>query len=245
VFRAGVGYSTLSQEDAEQVAERNARRALEDALAGRENAVPGYGTYLSDPRAEPVVDVLQGPYGESARVSVNAYGSLVLNAKSALFADIDLVDDDGELAATVDEPPSALGEVLARHPKLAVRAYRTRNGWRFLFTHRLFEPDGDEARSLLTDLGADEKYMLLCRVQKSFRARLTPKPWRAGRKPLQWSPTAGVSRHDLQRYVDATWGYATARFVKALGAGEPLEELAGIVAYHDRWTQAGTTKPLA
>lgn len=244
VFRAGVGFSTHSQQEADEIAERNARRAVDHALAGRER-VGGDYAYLADRRAEPVVDVLRGSSGESARISVNGYGSIVMNANAALFADIDMVDDDEMLETADDEPPAPLRDVLARHPQLAVRTYRTYAGWRYLFTHRLFEPAGDEARALLTDLGADEKYVLLCRVQKSFRARLTPKPWRAGRKPVRISPTEGVRRDQLQKYVDATWGYATTRFVRSLGANETIDELAGIVDYHDRWTQASTMKPLA
>jgi hypothetical protein len=98
---------------------------------------------------------------------------------------------------------------------------------------------------LLNELGADAKYELLCRVQRSFRARLTPKPWRAGHRALWIGATKGVGRQELQAYVDATWNYATARFISGAGPADTIAEIKGIVDYHDRWTQAASDKTLA
>jgi hypothetical protein len=242
VFRSGIGFSTTSQAVADRAAEGEARLALEDALAGRESDAGTYA-YFADRRAEPLVETLRGTTGESARITVNTYGSLVMNASSALFVDVDT--HDGGPDPTAEPPPETLGDLLEDRPELAVRTYRTRGGWRYLFTNRLFDPVADETRSLLLDLEADPKYVLLCRVQRSFRARLTPKAWRAGQRPVPVSQTGGVGRDDLQRYVDTTWRYATARFVETLGRTETIAELASVVEYHDRWTQAVSSKPLA
>jgi hypothetical protein len=242
VFRSGVGISTVSAADARQMAEQQARRALEDLFTGRSEALGGYA-YLANTRAEPLVDVLRGPAGESARITVNAYGSMVMNTTAALFADVD-TDDQGP-RPRAERPPASLARVLAGRPDLAMRTYRTRAGWRYLCTNRTYDPAGDDARELLAELGADARFILLCRVQHSFRARLTPKPWRAGERTVPVFAARAIAREDLQRHVDRTWKYATARFVERVGADETLPELRDVVDYHDRWTQAMSTKPLA
>lgn len=112
-------------------------------------------------------------------------------------------------------------------------------------TNRLFEPIAEGTRTLLSELGADPKYELLCRVQRSFRARLTPKPWRAGRHALWIRATKGVDRQELQTYVEPTWSYATARFISGAGPGDSIAEIKGIVDYHDLWTHAASDKALA
>ena len=243
VFRSGVGVSTSSQAEARARAEEQARRVLDDLLAGRREAVGGYA-YLVNKRIEPVVEVLRGESGENARMTVNGYGAIVMNTRQALFADIDVLDDQGRNPRRED-PPAPLLRGLASRSGLGWRAYRTYGGWRCLCTSAVFDPSSEDALALLRDVGADPKYVLLCRAQRTFRARLTPKAWRAGERPLEIPPGRPVPRRELQRYVDRTWGYATARFVTTVGTTEAMPELAEIVAYHDRWTQATTGKPLA
>ena len=134
---------------------------------------------------------------------------------------------------------------MRRHADLRFRSYRTRGGWRLLCTSATFEPASSEAQGLLTDLGADPKYVLLCRVQQTFRARLTPKPWRAQYRPQEITPGDSVSRAEVQRYVDRTWRYATARQVTAADPYEVAPDVWPIVEFHDQWTQAASGKPLA
>ena len=243
VFRSGVGISRISAADARQVAEEQARRALEDLLTGRSEALGGYA-YFADRRAEALVEVLRGVAGESARITVNGYGAIVMNAATALFADVD-TDDRGPKPPSGDRPPAKVATVLANHTEIAMRAYRTRAGWRYLCTNRTFDPAGDDTRAFLEELGADPRYVLLCRAQRSFRARLTPKPWRAGQRTVPVFPGRAIARDDLQRLVDRTWRYATARFIERVGPEETLPDLRDVVDYHDRWTQATTEKPLA
>ncbi len=69
--------------------------------------------------------------------------------------------------------------------------------------------------------------------------------WRAGYRPREIEPGQGVARADVQRYVDRTWRYATARHVGGSGRDEPSLEVWPIIEYHDRWTQATSGKPLA
>jgi hypothetical protein len=238
VIRSGVGISAVSQAEADALAERDAREHLADAISG---ATGGGYTYLHR-RAEPVVDVLRGASGDTARITVNSYGALVMNALGALFVDVDTADWNDPRDR---ETPRQLAAALARDRALAARTYRTAGGWRFLFTDRVFDPAAGETRAFLERLGADPQYVVLTRVQRTFRARLLPKPWRAKQRPLRISLSEGVAREALQRYVDRTWRFATARFVSEDGSGQTIPELVPIVEYHDRWTQAASAKPLA
>ncbi|HEX9268993.1 MAG TPA: hypothetical protein VF998_04040 [Candidatus Limnocylindria bacterium] len=238
VIRTGVGASLTSREEAEQLAQAQAERAVEAALRGGEEARRGYA-YLVDRGLEPLVETIDGQPG-SARITVNVYGALVLNAASALFVDVDGADDN-------DASPrrAKLDALLRRRTDLGFRVYRTHAGWRYLCTTDAFDPSADDTRALMNELGADEKYVLLCRVQRSFRARLTPKPWRAGLRHLDVSTTRAISRRVVQRYVDDTWRFATTQYVGTSGRDETIAGLGPLIDYHDRWTQATSTKPLA
>ncbi len=242
IFRSGVGVSFSSRDEAEELAEAQAQLALEAARAGAGADLGGYA-YVANRKTEPLVETLGGAEGTVARITVNGYGALVLNAVRTLFVDIDTSDDGEEPSAP--EPPRQIGDALGRHAELRFRTYRTRAGWRLLCANEVFDPASPEAQSLLVDLGADSKYVVLCRVQRSFRARLTPKPWRAGYRPREIEPGKGVARADVQRYIDHTWRYATARHVGGAGPDETALEVLPVVEFHDRWTQATSGKPLA
>lgn len=241
IFRSGVGVSFNSRDEAEALAEAQAQLAVDAARSGANADVIAYA-YIVNRKTEPLVETLGDVAGSAARITVNGYGALVLNAAGALFVDVD-TSDEGENPAA--EPPRQIADALGRHPELYFRSYRTRGGWRLLCANAVFDPASPEAQSLLTDLGADPKYVLLCRAQRSFRARLTPKPWRAGYRPREIEPGQGVRRADVQRYIDHTWRYATARFVDAAGPNQTALEVSSIVDFHDRWTQATSGKPLA
>jgi hypothetical protein len=240
IFRSGVSVSLTSSGEAELEARENAQRNLEAALADRKAGATGYA-YHVDKRAEPVVDELRSAGTTVARITVNAYGAMVMNAARAMFVDVDLADDGGGRESA---PPDALADLVSRRPDLGFRAYRTRGGWRYLCTTIEFDPSSNETATLLRELRSDEKYVLLCAIQRSFRARLTPKPWRARQRPLDVRVN-GVAREQLQRYIDRTWKYATARFVATIGTSDVHAHIAPVLEYHDRWTQATREKQLA
>jgi hypothetical protein len=77
-------------------------------------------------------------------------------------------------------PMRRLHEWIERHPAWGVRVYRTRSGLRYLVTHAPYSPEDPNIKAAMEFLGADPQYRNLCKAQKSFRARLTPKPWRVG-----------------------------------------------------------------
>ena len=140
--------------------------------------------------AEQLVDGLQGVSSLDAVVTRNHYGSVVLNAHHALFIDVDMPETDGaprHTSAYQKQIPSLwqstfadLCTVLANERGAGFRIYRTAAGFRILATTHEFEPGSDSANELMTLVGADDAFVRLCGVQKTFRARLTPKPWRCG-----------------------------------------------------------------
>src|SRR3954469_2591694 len=246
IFRAGAGSSLISQADAEQKAEEAAERNLR-AVTSVSSERDAYA-YAVDRRLEPVIDSLELEGVPAAKVTVNSYGALIVNAHGALFVDVDTRAND-----EADEEPDAneraagrLSAVVAADPTLGFRVYRTRNGWRYLCTSRLYDPAAAETRILLGSLGADAKYVLLCRVQKCFRARLTPKPWRIGERFFEVGPLQSVTRKRLEKYLQKAAPFATARFTSAVGQNGTMDpELRLIVDYHDRWCGADPDKPLA
>lgn len=153
------------------------------------------------------------------------------------------------------DPASAAMDRLRRwvasHPEWRVRVYRTTAGLRYLVTHDLFSPTGPEAQAAMAALGADPQYVKLCQVQKSFRARLTPKPWRIGvenppaRFPYDDPGEEAAMRAWESRYDAASSSRATCRFVEELGGGAEHPEIAPLRALHDEHTQAASGRPLA
>jgi hypothetical protein len=132
-----------------------------------------------------------------------------------------------------------------------VRVYRTRAGYRYLVTHHVFDPTGAPAHDAMAVLGVDEKYRALCRVQQSFRARLTPKPWRIGlaapkpRWPFASAEEEAEMNAWLEEYARASAGHAVCELVEELGSGVVHAEVAPVLALHDEMTGVGSGLPLA
>lgn len=250
---------------AREVAERIARRIRNG------EPFPARYAYGARPLREETLRELRGRDGAlAAVVTRNAYGSLVLNAARALFVDVDLAaprvpllrrlgtwlrSRDARATAPADgESAAALARLrsfLDARVGWGVRVYRTRAGLRYLMTHAGFDPASDEAASVMTALGCDPRYMQLCRSQKSFRARLTPKPWRCGapRPPGRW-PWEGAEVEARARAWQARYDATCARFATCsspdlLGNQWVHGDIEPIVRLHDELTRAGSGLPLA
>lgn len=196
-----------------------------------------------------------------AVVTRNHYGSLVLNAYHALFIDVDLPapgnparpggvvgDESRESWQTIFED---LCTVLGSERDIGFRIYRTAAGFRVLSTTHEFEPGSESARSLMTSVGADDAFVRLCGTQKTFRARLTPKPWRCGttHPPNQFPRQSPDEQRRftewLTQYECACRHRATCRFLAHVGAQEAHERVAPIIEFHDRETRAFKALELA
>lgn len=157
-------------------------------------------------------------------------------------------------AAPADPAAAALDRLrrwVAAHPGWRVRVYRTFAGLRYLVTHAPFSPTDAEVQATLAALGSDPQYIRLCQVQKSFRARLTPKPWRIGmpnppvRFPYESPAEERAMREWESRYALASQGRATCHFVEELGDGAEHPDIAELRALHDEHTRATSGLPLA
>src|SRR5579863_4182705 len=183
------GWSNESLEAARAVAREAAQKVARNIVAerGPSQRYP----YGDRPLPEPVLREFQpDPAGPAAVVTRNGYGSLVLNTRELMFVDIDKQDKvygviGTGLRSLFGKPapePAVLRDIqeVAGRNNLTVRVYRTAAGYRLLITNAPFQAGNPRTEDLLRQFDADPLYARLCRMQESFRARLTPKPWRCG-----------------------------------------------------------------
>jgi hypothetical protein len=130
----------------------------------------------------------------SAWLTVNRYNALVLNTSNMLIADIDFGDERLNRfagAEDCDEVVENLKELQVfdeefmrfedfRFADQSYRVYRTHSGCRVICTSIcvLWADMGWLAQRFMRFLRSDPAYIELCGVQRCYRARLTPKPWR-------------------------------------------------------------------
>ncbi len=258
------GWSDRDLDDARRMAETRLQNALTRVLNGA--ALPraaSYG-YGERPLREEIIDSYPGPQELLACVTRNRYGSLVMNTSRMLFIDVDLPEPSpakaglfgglfGRKAPHADaraERRAVLQSALERLGPASFALYDTAAGFRALALNRAFAPDSSEVAAIMRATGADPQFAALCKRQASFRARLTPKPWRMSQRlPPGDFPRAGAASADFARWLSdyerAASGFATCRFVAQVGSGAPLPEFAPLIGLHDEATRARSTLPLA
>jgi hypothetical protein len=131
------------------------------------------------------------------------------------------------------------------------RIYRTAAGFRLLFTDRLFKPAASDAEAIMAAVAADPAYVKLCRLQESFRARLTPKPWRCGvRNPPNGHPREQESERQrfaawLEEYQRKIADRGTCRLIETVNGSRVHGEVQPILELHDAQTKANENLSLA
>lgn len=251
------GWSDTSEADAANSAVSRATRVAESIAGGERGKGYLYGT---NPLREPVLEQL-----EFGVVSRNGYGCEVLNTKSVLFCDIDL---DGKPAAqsggvlsqlfgrkpAVSPEQQALDKVrqwVQSHADWGLQAYRTKAGLRLIATHDLFDPVASTADQFFEAVATDSHFRRLCKVQKSFRARLTPKPWRCGstvppaRWPFRDQQEQRAFEEWRQRYESAAARYAVCARLDHLGSARIHPEVQSVLTLHDARTKTDSGLALA
>ena len=232
---------------------------LSDRVRRGEPFPRGY-EYGSRPIREEILETIGPPDAPRAVITRNRYGAQVMNAARLLFLDVDL-DETGAPPAFIGKlfglksPETAalerLRKALADAGKGTFRIYRTAAGFRALAPGREFDPAGRETQDLMKATGTDPFFVRLCLAQKSFRARLTPKPWRMGlAAPASEYPRDAEARAQfdawLGEYEQASQGHATCKFLETVGkAGLVDGEVHDLVELHDRATRATESLPLA
>jgi hypothetical protein len=219
-------WSDDSLADAQQKASKRATELAAIFASGKQLDKYSYG---DRPLREEIVQTLSA----DAVVTRNLYGALVVNAARVMFVDVDTGEDSSKEAERLDQLQGWADD----HSDLGVRIYKTAAGFRALVTNRTFDPKSDEARALLEEAGSDPLYMKLCSVQQSFRARLTPKPWRIGMRPPRVRfpyDNPDEIRQWVKGYDAASREVSVCQFVEATGPSDVIAEAQPILELHDR-----------
>jgi hypothetical protein len=260
--------SANSVDEALSEAKRAVERLAERVRRGE--PFPDRYAYADRPMREKIVEEMYVDERGAPQLAItrNAYGALVLNSADVCFVDVDLPQPPSSgsvggflkrLFGRTDPPrPDSTLQPLARlrqwmsnHPDCGVRVYRTTAGLRYLFTHDRMVPDSSEAIEMMRHLGADANYIKLCRIQKSFRARLTPKPWRCRmalppvRFPYIDARSETMMARWEEKYLAACQGYATCALIEEIGSPCQDALIGQVIATHDQHTRAGSGLPLA
>ena len=255
------GWSDRSVAEALQVARRRLSEVAARVASGDLSRKYPYG---ERPLREEIVRTLGGVgAADEAVVTRNRYGAQVLNTARVPFIDVDAPDPEPDwfrklralFGRRLPETPDAVLERIRaacrRHARHGFRIYRTRSGFRVIATDLLLDPTSESTRALLADFGSDPRFMQLCAVQQSFRARLTPKPWRCdcsmppGQHPREDAPLRARFDAWLRGYETACERFATCRFLEQIGPERARDEARAILEEHDRVTKAQAQLPLA
>lgn len=245
------GHSDRSVEDAERDARERGMRVArwrEALLAGQEPDDPRRYAYGSDrPMREPVVRELRAESAAErfAVITRNGYGALVLNTANVCFIDVDVAPPRGLLKRLLRGQVPTFDQTLDRvraaadASRLGLRIYRTAAGIRCLVTSELLDPTDRRTAELFEGFGADPRYRALCRIQRCFRARLTPKPWRCGLAAPSWPWPFRDRAHEIRfgewlaAYERTIVGFATCAFLEQRGPAFQVPLAAAIVREHD------------
>ena len=141
-----------------------------------------------------------------------------------------------------------------RNPNWHLRAYETPAGYRLLAMHATFDPAGNEAARCFGELAGDPVYARMCRNQRCFRARVSPKPWRIGIS-AHLKPRTGVWPIDpdklplreawVRDYAQRSTGHAACRFVARFGSDRVHPAAEAVRCWHDELSRADSQLPLA
>ena len=251
------GYSNTSLEDALRVAEERANQ-IASRIAGP-TPLESYD-YLSGPLREEVIEELSYNDKIAAAITRNAYGALVLNTSQVVIADIDLPRPPffkWLMSLFQKSRDTATAQLLERidalcsqRRDLGIRLYRTKLGYRAVVTSQTMVPDSGEANEFLQSMGSDTLYSKLCTTQESFRARLTPKPWRINmnRPPCRYPYASQSDQQQMQRWISDyelnSKSYVACALVGQFGNPTFVDEVAQVLKVHDLYA-CGNHEPLA
>jgi hypothetical protein len=177
-------------------------------------------------------------------LTVNRYGAICLNTERMMFADIDTEIDPRAPEKKVTPEKEAwerIERAISTRRDMLVRVYRTAAGLRLMCVSGPHAPNSAESLDFLYRLGCDPAFIAICRKQRCYRARLTPKPWRM-LNPMP--PFTSIA--DAEIYL-AGARVAVARYIKSVGCGSPCRhpDITSGWQLHDRYCKSDSTLPLA
>jgi hypothetical protein len=179
---------------------------------------------------------------QTAVITRNRYDCLILNTDRLLIVDVDISVPKGtdlrdcpascQMAISQLQAIAALEALVEQFPNLGFRVYRTRNGLRYLCTTHEFHPLEPKSQRSMKSLYADPLYARLCKFQATFRAGLTPKPWRVGQseyvEQLIYDRITGI-------VLPSSSPYAVCHLIEIVGERSILPKFELIVEAHDAY----------
>ncbi|MGB3685517.1 MAG: hypothetical protein WA991_06810 [Ornithinimicrobium sp.] len=273
VWLSAWGWSRVSMTQAAEVAAERLRLTVD--RFGRGTKAPRDEYYPRTALREPVLHQIHDGDVLAAEVSRNRYGAEVLNTDAVLIADVDFPERSA--APPVDQRRSLLGKLFGRpapeasapdtseaeraalervaafagqNDHFGTHVYRTFAGLRVIVTGSNALPTSPEAAEIMAALDTDPVYVTLCATHATYRARLTPKPWRVGRSALRlnWPYDNVHVEKAAQRWVAdyeaKSAGHATCSHIASFGA-EPSAIESRVLELHDQRTLARVELPLA
>lgn len=245
------GWSEVSPDEALANAQARLNRILDYLRSDK--PLDEYQYVFDQVICEEVIDRISDQDGEAAVISRNAYGALVMNTPRLMFIDIDLPKPITGLGQrirswfsrptdTASPEQRGLDEIRqwqAEHDQYTLRVYRTRAGFRLLVVNWCFDGPDEAAMRILDELKSDRLYRRLCRSQRCFRARLSPKPWRVGAgqspAPFPFASQSGEQQYQAwyQRYTRLAGAFSVCHHVETLGQDPPHDGVIALIEYHD------------
>jgi len=142
----------------------------------------------------------------------------------------------------------------ASRPEWRVAIYETPAGVRLLPLHACFDAAEEGPFEFMAFVRADPLYVRMCRLQRCFRARVSPKPWRAGIEdhfkaggtwPVRDAGKLAVRAEWVQRYEQKASRYASCRLAEEVGDGTTDPRVEAIRRRHDELCRVGSGRELA
>lgn len=170
-------------------------------------------------------------------LTINRYGAVCLNARNMMFVDLD-TNSDPILEKQAFQRIRYMEE---KDKDFSGRIYKTHSGIRMICLSLSWEASQSKTLHYLSCLGSDRLFILMCKKQNCFRARLTPKPWRTN-APIP----VFDSLSDVTTYLENA-KYKVADFVGNFGNRNYLQRQDFITALkiHDDFCLVEKDLPLA
>ncbi|MGI0119776.1 hypothetical protein [Zooshikella sp. RANM57] len=112
--------------------------------------------------------------------------------------------------------------------------------------NKTFNPRDESTLKLLNELNTDKRYILMCKNQNCFRARISPKPWRIGVDRLRSTPGVWPVKKQhmetrikwVKEYEKKAKQYASCHFLMQLGNNDIDPKAEAVRAIHDKHSKA-------
>ena len=232
--------------------------ARADALARAEKVarkIAGEDLPMPEDYSADILEEVVREFDAHTVVTRTRYGALVLNTDAVTILDVDhhrksFLEHFG--IGVRETKPAILADLaklaaLPEYRAVGFRIYETAKGIRVILDGRYLDPNQPDGRALMKRCHADPLFALLCRRQRCYRARLTPKPHRIRQERIRyrWPMEPDELRRAqewIAEYERKSATFAVCRLVEPTGGTASRNP---VIAFHDEFTRARSGLPLA